>query len=218
VLNNTISNCGRSGIVARYSPAATISHNRVYDCGLLTTDLGGIYTFETDGQGTRIEYNRISDVRTGGFGGTGVYLDAGSSNYIVDHNVAWNVDYGIKMNPPSENNQILNNTFAGSINSIYGSGTTDMTGSALENNIFIGPAQIGVDATQQDNLFDPPARIFVAPRAGNFRLRRQQLMRVIAPVGHGSMGSNIDVGAYALGQPPFSAGATQRLKPPHPVN
>jgi hypothetical protein len=211
VLNNTIFNSGRDGVVARYSPAATIVHNRIYACGLLTTDLGGIYTFETDGQGTRIEYNRISDIHSAGFGGTGVYLDASSSNYIVDHNVVWDVDYAIKMNPPSQDNQILNNTFSGSIYSSYGSGTTDMAGSTLDNNIFIGPAQIGVDATQQNNLFDPPTNIFVAPKTGNFQLRKAQLMRAINHA-NASTGSNTDVGAYALGQRPFAAGATIKMK------
>lgn len=211
VLNNTVFNCGRSGVVVRYSPASTIAHNRIYACGLLTTDLGGIYTLQTDGQGTRIEYNRISDIHTGGYGGTGVYLDEGCNNYVVDHNVTWDIDTGVKMNPPSENNQVLNNTFAGSTNSISGSGTTDMTGSVLSSNIFIGPAQIGVDATQQNNLFDPPSSVFVAPKAGNFQVRKTQLMRAIAHA-NASTGTNPDVGAYALGQPPFKAGATIKMK------
>lgn len=211
VLNNTIFDTGRSGVVIRHSTASTIAHNRIYDCGLLTTDLGGIYTFETDGQGTRIEYNQISGIHTAGSGGTGVYLDASASNYVVDQNVVWNVDYAIKMNPPSQNNQILNNTLSGSTNSIYGNGTTDMSGSILENNIFVGPAQVGVDATQQNNLFDPPSSVFVAPEAGNFRLRKAQLMRAITAA-NDSVSSTQQIGAFPLGQPAFAAGATIKVR------
>ncbi|HEY2587637.1 MAG TPA: right-handed parallel beta-helix repeat-containing protein [Tepidisphaeraceae bacterium] len=210
VLNNTIFNCGRSGVVSRYTAASTIAHNRIYACGLLTTDLGGIYAFETDGQGTRIEYNKISEIHTVAYRGVGIYLDEGCSNYVVDHNVVWDVDTGVKLNPVSENNLVQNNTFAGSADSV-GSGPTGLTGSILANNIFIGPAQIASDATQENNLSDPPSSIFLAPEAGNFQLRRALFMRAIAHA-NAPTGMNPDVGAFALGQPPFTAGATIRMK------
>lgn len=206
VLHNTIFNCGRSGIVCRYTAASSIAYNRIYNCGLLTTDLGGIYTFDTDGQGTRIDYNVISGIHSVASRGVGIYLDDGSSNYVVDHNVVWDVDTGVKLNSPSANNLVQNNTFAGS-NVSVGTGSTDLASSTLANNIFLGPAQITADAGQSNNLSDPASSIFLAPKTGNFRLRRARFMRAIA-----LSGLTPDVGAYALGQRPVVAGATIKMK------
>ena len=60
VVGNTIYYCGRSGIVFRHSAAVSILRNVVHDCGLQLTDVGGIYTFGTDGQGTQVAGNAVS--------------------------------------------------------------------------------------------------------------------------------------------------------------
>jgi hypothetical protein len=90
------------------------------------TDFGGIYAASTDGQGTRICYNRIHDTDgpsnglKQGNNSKGIYLDNGSSNYVVDHNVTWNVDRAVILNSRAEkpeanrNILVLNNTLAAS--------------------------------------------------------------------------------------------------------
>jgi len=113
ITGNTIYNAGRDGILATYAVASQILSNTIHDVGLQTTDLGGLYTWGTNGQGTVIANNTVYNIRTGGFGGSGVYLDNGCSNYIVHNNNIWNVDHPLKTNPPTYNNQIYSNTVSG---------------------------------------------------------------------------------------------------------
>ncbi len=68
VLSNTIYNAGRSGIVTRFTTASHILHNAIYSIGLQMTDLGGIYTWGTNGAGTEIAYNLVSGIHTAGYG------------------------------------------------------------------------------------------------------------------------------------------------------
>jgi len=214
VSGNTIYNTGRSGVVIRYSPHASIHHNRIYLVGLLTTDLGGVYTWDTDGQGTRIAFNQISDVHTGGFGGAGIYLDNSATDYVVDHNVVWNSDTALKMNPPSANNQIYNNTLIGT-SALDSSGNADMSGSIFVNNIFVGMTNFGTGITQSRNLVgSPEANVrFVAPGKGDFRLTRKSpaVHAGQAVPGYASnyRGWAPDQGAYVLADKPFSAGVTR---------
>jgi parallel beta-helix repeat protein len=217
VLFNTVYNCGRNGIDIRYSPAASILNNRIYNVGLLTTDMGGIYTFNTDGQETVIANNLISDIHAGGFGGAGIHLDNGSSSYIVHNNVVWNADTALKMNPPSQNNVIVNNTFIGTLASIDGNGSTGMTGSMLVNNIFIGPVgTVGADLTESNDLFNDASVKFVNPPKNDFRLLRGSAGihtgRALPPYAVTIGKFPPDIGAYAYGKKPFTNGA--RIAPP----
>ena len=219
VIGNTIYNSARGGIVARFSPGVALTHNRISNCGLLTTDVGGIYTWQTNGQGSQISYNLISDIHTGGFGGAGIYLDNAASNYVVDHNVVWNVDSALRMNPPSHANQIYNNTLLGSHASVETSGSADMSGSAFINNILVGPAMIGPGATQSSNLANARGVRFVNTRRGDFRLRARSAGidagQAISPFTDGFLGSAPDDGAYEFGAPAFAAGSSLPLVAQH---
>jgi probable HAF family extracellular repeat protein len=113
ILGNQIYRAGRSGIIARHSTADTIENNTVYNVGLQATDLGGIYAWGTDGAGTVIAYNTVHDIKTGGYGAAGVYLDNGSANYIVHDNTIYNVNTPILVNGPATNNQVYNNNTTG---------------------------------------------------------------------------------------------------------
>jgi hypothetical protein len=218
VIGNTVYNAGRGGVVIRHTTASSVLHNVVHDVGLQETDLGAIYTWGTDGQGTQIGYNLIYNVHSAGFGVVGVYLDNTSSNYVVDHNVVWNADFGLKLNPPSATNRIYDNTFTGTQDSLATSGNADMTGTILENNIFSGPFQGGTGTTQSNNLFSLTDPLFVDPANGNFQLRTGSPAidagLVIAPYTNGYLGAAPDEGAYESGTAPFTAGSTL---PPFPV-
>lgn len=211
VLNNTVYNCARDGIVFRYSPAVSILRNRVYKCGLQTTDVGALYTFATDGQGSEIAWNLISDTRTSGYGAAGIYLDNGSANYIVHHNVVWNCDAALKLNAPLQNIQVYNNTLVSNRNSLETTPDSDMAGSVLINNLFAGAASIGPAAQQADNLFSVPLSDFVGAARHDYRLSRRSRAidagQVVAPFTDGYHGSAPDVGAYEFGAKPFPAGA-----------
>jgi hypothetical protein len=215
ILQNTIYNCSRSGVVIRYSPGVSVLNNRIYLCGLQTTDLGGVYTFGTDGQGSRIAYNVISDVRTGGFGGVGVYLDNGSSNYIVDHNVVWNADAGAKLNPPDIAIQVYNNTLIGVTYSVATSGGPTSASDAFINNILIGMSQMGAAALQSNNLLNPAGDVFVNEAKNAYQLKKKSSAidagEIVGGYTRVFKGKAPDIGAYEFGLKPFTAGATIRL-------
>lgn len=135
IVGNTIFNTGRDGITATYSTADQILTNTLHNCGLQTTDLGAIYVWGTNGGGTVIAGNTISAMHSGGFGACGVYLDNGSTNYIVHDNVITTTDTPIKVNGPNSNIQLFNNTTSGGTNFIVpastnvngtGGGVTDL--------------------------------------------------------------------------------------------
>ena len=215
VINDTIYNCGRSGIVMRFSPAASVMHNRISNGGLLTTDLGGIYTWGTDGQNSVIAYNMINGFHSGGFGSSGIYLDNSSTNYLVHHNVVWDVDNALKMNEPSDNNQIYNNTLMATQLSVASDDASNMAGSILMNNLFTAPTQIDPSAKQKDNLGLSEAQ-FANVRRGDLRLRGKSSAvnagTLIPGITDGYAGSAPDIGAYELGRKAFGAGATDGVK------
>jgi probable HAF family extracellular repeat protein len=135
ILGNTIYNAARSGIVITSATASIVDHNIVHDVGLQTTDLGGIYAFNSNGQGTQITFNTIYNATVGGYGAGGVFLDNGCSNYFVHDNTIYNVDHGLKLNPPGTNNAIFNNSVTGGSNELVpqpgdssgsGNGVTDL--------------------------------------------------------------------------------------------
>ena len=112
-----------------------MDHNIVHDVGLQTTDLGGIYSFNTNGQGTQITFNTIYNATVDGYGAGGVFLDNGCSNYVVHDNTIYNVDHPLKLNPPGTNDAIFNNTVTGGSNELVpqvgdssgtGNGVTDL--------------------------------------------------------------------------------------------
>ena len=208
--NNTIYNCSRSGIVIRHSPQVSVLFNRIYNCGLQTTDVGGIYTYGTDGQGSRIAYNVISDIRVGGFGGVGLYVDNGAANYILDHNITWNVDEAVKVNDPTGGVQFYNNTLLAVTSGLSTSGT-DMSGDVFINNIFGATPDFSSDAQQANNLVPPTDPMFVNTAANDYRLQEGSPAidagQVVAPYTNGFKGNAPDIGAMESGMRPVVAGA-----------
>ncbi|HWE03961.1 MAG TPA: Ig-like domain repeat protein [Tepidisphaeraceae bacterium] len=221
ILNNTIYNAGRSGIVSRYTCDSLISHNVVHTVGLQTTDLGGIYTWGTDADGTEISYNVVYGIHTAGYGASGIYMDNGSQDFIVDHNLVFDCDFALKLNPPSWDNLIVNNTFVGTQYALESSGNEDMTGSALTGNIFVGATMIGSGAIQTNNVAGTTNPAFVNAAQENYQLSASSaaINAGIAelPYTANYTGSAPDSGAYEYGAVPFAAGAAgQPFIPPTP--
>lgn len=218
IRNNTIYNGGRTGILASRFVAGRILNNLIYDVMLQTTDGGGIYTYGTDGRGTEIAYNRIYNVTTGGFGGVGVYLDNGSSNFIVHHNLTYNVNHGTKLNPPGPSNQVFNNTFVSTSRGVASSGTKDMTGTTFRNNIFTRPVDIGATAVQEANLYSTTLPQFVDAAKGDYRLRSTSpaidIGVKLPAYTDGYAGAAPDAGAFEFGRAAWVAGASATLQVP----
>jgi hypothetical protein len=221
VQNNTLYNTGRSSLVHRNTQGLKILNNHMYNAGLLSNDLGMTYTFTPDnesgaeGGGTEIAYNILHD-NFAPSESMGIYLDNGSRNFIVHHNVVYNVRNALNLNLPSLNNKIYNNTLIG-FNESVGSGAArsadcDATGTLLSNNIFsarlnlggifngtVCPAGTGLP-TFTNNLEQTVNPRFVDAINANFALG----------VGSPAInpGSAPDKGALESGVAAFKAGAT----------
>lgn len=169
IKQNTIYNAARSGIVHRKSKKLEIAYNDIYNCGLLTTDLGATYCFETDGEGTIIHHNWVHDVVTDGHS-AGIYLDNHSSNFIVHHNVVWNADdIGIHTNLDAHNHELYNNTIWGCYKAMGGVGGNEvLMNQKVYNNLSNSIAWFGTDLRQNLGLDDPK---FVNAENGDFRLK-----------------------------------------------
>jgi PA14 domain/Right handed beta helix region len=146
IKHNTMFNAGRSVIVHRKTKNLKILNNHLFNAGLLTNDLGMTYSYETDGAGSEIAYNLVHD-NFAASESMGIYLDNFSSNFVVHHNVVYNVRNAMNLNLPSINNRIFNNTLIGWHEAVGGGASRlsecDASRTLLINNIFWGAQQFG---------------------------------------------------------------------------
>lgn len=249
ISHNTMYNTGQSGMVGNYFGDGipqttttdftnnTISYNNIFDFGLLDQDGGGMYfCCSESAAGGSIDHNWVHDGQQPGvlgYGGAvyqaegGIYLDAGSQDFTVSRNVAWN-DGGRNMavngrllngaQSTPQNVNVYNNTFAATPTS-FGAGNTyyepNLTGSLFENNIFTGPVVLnGVDdPTQSHNMNSAATSNYINPTAGDLRLTRTPTASpaidagmVISGVTNGYVGTAPDQGAYESGGDQWVAG------------
>lgn len=199
----TIYNAGRSGLLNRHLKAGRIEHNHIHHVGLMTSDLGGTYTYWTDGGGTIIAYNRIHDVWCPGYGGSGIYIDNGSSNFDVHHNLCYNNQLsGIHVNTPVRSTRVHSNTcVGGEFGMVMGGGSrTVKKGDMLVmNNIFTSKIRVK-DGVEVDDNFQGPAPGFVDAAKFDFRLKEgSPCVRA---------GKARDRGCFEFGAEAWSAGST----------
>jgi hypothetical protein len=210
--HNTIYNAARSG-VAHFGWCVKILNNEIHDVMLQTTDGGGTYTIRNDGTGSEIAYNRIYNIRTGGYGGVAIFMDDNSSNYTIDHNVTWNVTNSLKMNKTVKGLKVYNNTFEADWFSVAKSyGDMDWTGTILKNNIFCKTIQIGTNAVLQNNLNMGVNAQFANAATADYTLKPTSPAvdagQMIAPYTNGYAGAMPDDGAAEYGRAPFAVGAS----------
>ena len=209
---NTLYNSGRGLLLFRNATGLKITHNDLYNSGLQTTDSGAMYTYNSDGAGTEIAYNLVHDAVNyeAGYGNVGIYLDNGSSNYVVHHNMVWNTQVALMLNDPSTNNLVYNNTLAGAEFSLAPHAT--MPGTQIKNNIFTNWIDYSTGPTLSNNLTRDIDPQFVDTASNNFQLRSTSPAidagAALSPYTNGYSGAAPDIGAYEFGQPPWSAGAT----------
>lgn len=211
ITNNTVFDTGRSGIKVSNTTNVKVLNNVVHDAMLQTTDGGGIYTYGMDGSGSEIAGNRVYNIHTGGWGGVGIFLDNGSHGFAVHHNLTYNVDHALKMNPPSRDNRIYNNTLDATSTSVETNRSRDMIGSSFINNIFTRKVNIGSGTTQRNNLFAGADARFVNPTRGDYRLLPGSAAInkgvALGAFTSGYAGVAPDIGAIEFGSSPFNAGA-----------
>ena len=217
---NTVYNTARSAIKVSNTRQVRVTHNDIHDALLQTTDGGGIYTFAMDGTGSEIAYNRIHNVTSGGWGGVGIFLDNNSTNWLVHHNVVWNVTHGMKMNYAAKFNHVLNNTLAGISSSISTSSAADFTGTVIRNNIFTKGVRYGIGVVAENNLKPGTDAKFVDVGRGDFQLQSTSpaINRgvSVSPYTNGFVGSAPDMGALEYGRPAFAVGFRTAAPPTPP--
>lgn len=168
IKGNSLYRAARSGLVHRKSKNLRIEYNDIYDCGLICTDLGATYCWQTDGAGTVIHHNWVHDVVTKAHT-AGIYLDNGSSNFIVHHNVVWNTDdLALQTNLDAQFHEIYNNTFWNCSKAMGGGGGNILEGQIVYNNLSNSSDWFGTDVSNNLTVSDPK---FVDAANGDFRLQ-----------------------------------------------
>jgi hypothetical protein len=211
---NTAHSSGRD-ILRPEGTGSDIRFNDLSRPGLLCRDLGVTYQWGVDGQGTRIAYNWVHDNASAADPiRPGVYIDNWCRNFIVDHNVVWNcqTDDGIRVNGPSTNHLIYNNTLFNchnlgahpydqwpSPNPDPGYWTSDVYTYSASNNLFLATS--------------PQAQL-MSWTNGDFRLKPNapaiDAGVVIPGFTDGYSGGAPDLGAYETGSLAWSAGVGSR--------
>ncbi len=88
-----------TGLKPAYTHHNEVAYNHIHHLGNgVLNDIGGIYTLGVS-PGTVLHHNRIHDITrfergSQGYGGWGIYLDAGSSEIRVENNVVYNTRDG----------------------------------------------------------------------------------------------------------------------------
>ncbi|MEI8289429.1 MAG: right-handed parallel beta-helix repeat-containing protein [Verrucomicrobiota bacterium] len=232
IRRNDLHDAQRAALLCTYkfdmgpkAPASLITLNEIYNTGTAKTDNGGIYTFMTDGFGTIISYNWVHDNFNGYHpalhAGCGIYLDNYSQNFIVHHNVIWDITIGsasgagIRANNPAPNerqpnsHQIYNNTIWNCRNAINSpdkdwnkkTGQPYWRDTKVFNNILLkpitfGPASVGNNFTNADALFADANKHDFRLKVGSPCINSGA---VIPGITDGYVGSAPDIGAYEYG-------------------
>src|SRR3989339_414710 len=197
---NTIYNCGYIGVMFYTATKYNIQYNDISNVNLLCNDGGVLYTYQSDGGGTVISHNWTHD--NSGNLGIGIYLDNGSANFIVHHNVSWNnEDSGIRLNLDSTNNLIYNNTILNNGNSFnHWPGSGSQSGTKIINNIANNTINLVTSSegtppeSHHNGDYSVDANFVPTPGSGAI-----DAGVVLSGYTDGYVGSAPDIGAYEYG-------------------
>ncbi|MFD2115756.1 S-layer homology domain-containing protein [Paenibacillus yanchengensis] len=162
ISRNTIFNTARDGIrfgddvIGSHFNNSEISYNDISNYGMTNEDLAGLYVCcDVDGSGTEVKYNYIHDDQTQYFGyGNGIYIDNGSNNFKLHHNVLYNIQSeAIFLNrthrggiPIVAHNEVYNNTMLSRFK------VHNLDSNIVRNNIMVDKPFIVDGSTQSNNL------------------------------------------------------------------
>lgn len=210
ITNNTLRQAARCGLVHRHLETGKITFNDISLGGILCTDLGLTYTYATNGKNTEIAYNWIHDNWSKG-PTSGIYLDNNDTAFVVHHNVVWNCKEGIRVNLPSVNNNIYNNTLWTVNNAMpnWGSNGTSLVNVNTWNNL---SNKIDFSGNNKQNNLTVTKTCFFDVDNHDFSLAAGSPAidkgKIIPGITDGFTGSAPDVGAYEFGKPVWQSGAT----------
>ena len=210
ISHNTIHDTGRDGL--QYGGRANvIQFNHIYRVGLLTHDLGITYRGGTDGDGTELHHNWFHD-NLASASASGLYLDNYTHNFLIHHNVIWNIPgLALHLNRPSGYNLAFNNTIFGKVRHWGrwpGEEVDGMFGDGLANNLVTGEMKMLPEVRRSHNLVKLPRWTDAEgwQAAANVPAAAVDGGRVIPGITDGFVGKAPDVGAYEAGAQPWRAG------------
>lgn len=120
ITNNDISDLYYSGISTGWTwgfkttlnKNIVISNNVIHEIGQgVMDDLGGIYTLGLNANSS-ITHNLVYDILCYRYGGWGIYLDQGSSDFNIQNNIVYNTNSGGFFLSQGRDNRVHNNIFA----------------------------------------------------------------------------------------------------------
>ena len=231
-LHNTAFNGGHT--IVTTDPALDIKYNRIYNSHLRGSDVGAVGIASTDGLGSEISYNVISDAlgpKDSGvlYGGFGIYFDYECRNYTVHHNIVWGTTASSYQLMPNRaaflagvtnmGMKFYNNTGDGDFGLIQ---PQDIPGVDVRNNLvrkFLNASNGTYTALPNVQFSNNTS--YNSDGAAPFRNRTTHDLRfatgsstgvnagtVISPYTDGFVGASPDTGALEFDVAPFIAGAT----------
>lgn len=203
----TIQGSGRELIHFKQAKRLSILYCDVSDGNRLSNDTGAMKCWGTDGEGSVIAYNWVHDNK--GQNTVGIYLDNYSKNFTVHHNVVWNNSgAGIRLNSPSNDNLIYNNTVLDNGKSFavftYRGKIPDQSGTKVFNNVYSDELQFiegDLAPAIYDNwLVDPDGH--VPPSASNMMIEEISDSGSTGTIGTGKLvpAKRTAIGAYEIGK------------------
>ncbi|HEX8577316.1 MAG TPA: T9SS type A sorting domain-containing protein, partial [Flavobacterium sp.] len=244
--NNTGWNVASANVIDfRFARDTKVWYNDASQSGKITFDggmlMGAVYRTDTEpyyipvyAEGTEIAYNYIHGGQglSGGdfFGTSGIYFEGHLHDYVIHHNVIWNVGGGINM-PDSNYSgfKIYNNTLYEAPMVLYN--RPNIVNVEIKNNVFTRFVSGGdyhttssvlknlttlIDyrtSVYPDNIYAPNPQ-FTNPENLNFMpLAGSPLIDAgmeLPPYTDRFLGTKPDIGAFESGKPTFIAGALVR--------
>ncbi len=112
--------------------------NHIHDLGKgLLSDMGGIYLLG-HACGTRLRYNHVHDITCRRYGGWCLYTDEGSTDVLIESNLAYNADKEVFHQHYGRNNTVRNNIFAFGGEAVLAYGKPELhIGLIFERNILL---------------------------------------------------------------------------------
>jgi Ca2+-binding RTX toxin-like protein len=243
IQSNTLYNSGRNLIQHSHAYGIRILNNEMFNPVSQTYDFGATYQHggpdnNVDTGASEIAYNVVHDIVADGIQGAsrteagGIFLDNFSSGFRVHHNVIYNVDAALKMNRPSRNNAVYNNTLDAWSNPLVGESVSSsgapsgkpntMAGTTFQNNIFRRsinevtsfsdsalpadrPRMINNFPSSQDPLFEAGYHLSASSPAIDYGSAAASPNGVYG--GEAYLGNAPDAGAYERGGTDFGYGS-----------
>lgn len=222
---------------------ARIHHNKVVNALVRSWDSGSIDAVALDGQWIRIDHNLVYNTYKATNGGldeaakSGIYCDFGGGpgvdigNYIIDHNVVYNLRYPLLINNIKKMN-IYNNVFLSNtatdpaiLNGNTGSGLED----TIKNNIMSSPPNTLCcswgnlkDAVIENNIMNAQGTVafelFTDTANNDYTLRPTALDAIdkgvdFSPFNDPIVGAKVDIGAFEFGTSAWQTGTPKIPSP-----